>query len=241
MKDQLPKAREALDWFRQTLGAENFYLELQNHGIPEQAKVNRQLIPWAKEFGLKLVATNDVHYVEQANSHAHDCLICIGTQTLLSDTKRMTYVAEQFYLRSAEEMKARFSETPEAVRNTLEVAEKCNLEIEFGKLHYPVFTPPEHYTREGFLRKLLAEGLHRRYGIHAKAEGQEFVIEGIEDARRLPTFQATEEQIRNPKSEIRNLEEPAVAAAVKALIDRLQLELKVIEKTGFRPGLSVTF
>jgi DNA polymerase-3 subunit alpha len=233
LKDNLPKARDTIDWFKQTLGAENFYLELQNHGIPEQAKVNRQLIPWAKEFGLKLVASNDVHYVDKSNSHAHDCLICIGTQTLLSDTKRMTYVAEQFYLRSAEEMKARFSETPEAVLNTLEVAEKCNLEIEFGKLHYPVFHPPEHYTREGYLRKLLAEALHRRYGIHAKAEGEEFIIEKIDDARRLPTFKPTEEQTRSPQSAIQNLADPAVAAAVKAVIDRLQLEMKVIEKTGF--------
>ena len=125
-----------------------------------------------KEFGLKLVATNDVHYIEKSHSHAHDCLICIGTQTQLADTKRMRYEPEQFYLRTAEEMKARFADTPEAVKNTLEVAEKCNLEIEFGKLHYPVFAPPEHFTREGYLRKLVAEGLFRRYTIHARAEGQ---------------------------------------------------------------------
>src|SRR5229473_8541467 len=150
-KEQLPKAREAIDWFKQTLGAENFYLELQNHGITDQAKVNRHLIPWAKEFGLKLVATNDVHYVEKSHSHAHDILVCIGTQSMLSDPKRMSagYPKEQFYLRSAEEMKERFAETPEAVQNTLEVAEKCNLEIEFGKLHYPLFDPPAHFTREG--------------------------------------------------------------------------------------------
>src|SRR5438105_1529027 len=190
VKDQLSKARESLDWFRQTLGAENFYLELQNHGIPEQAKVNRQLIPWAKEFGLKLVATNDVHYVEKGHSHAHDCLVCIGTQSMLSDPKRMSagYPKEQFYLRSAEEMKERFAEAPEAVQNTLEIAEKCNLEIEFGKLHYPVFHPPEHFTREGYLRHLLAEGLRKRYGILARAEGEEFIVERVEDPRRLPTF-----------------------------------------------------
>src|SRR6476661_3557411 len=187
-KDQLGRARDAIDWFKQTLGAENFYLELQNHNIPEQAKVNQHLIPWAKEFGLKLVATNDVHYVEKKHSHAHDCLICIGTQTQLSDTKRMKYSQEQFYLRSAEEMKARFSEVPEAVQNTLEVAEKCNLEIEFGKLHYPVFNPPEHFTREGFLRQWLAEGLFRRYTIHARAEGKEFNVESIDDPKRLPTY-----------------------------------------------------
>src|SRR5690349_4503615 len=185
LKGQTPKAREAVDWFKQTFGAENFYLELQNHGIPEQAQVNKYLIPWAKEFGLKLVATNDVHYVAKEHSHAHDCLICIGTQTQLADTKRMTYVPEQFYLRSAEEMRARFAEIPEAITNTLEVAEKCNLEIQFGKLHYPVFTPPEHFTREGWLRKLLAEGLQRRYGIQARAEGQEFIVEGVADPKRL--------------------------------------------------------
>src|SRR5256714_2347512 len=188
-RDQLDKARAAVDWFKQTFGAENFYLELQNHAIAEQNQVNRHLIPWAKEFGLKLVATNDVHYVEKGHSHSHDALICIGTQCLLSDTRRMRYVPEQFYLRSAAEMKALFSEVPDAARNTLEVAEKCNLEIEFGKLHYPVFSPPEHFTREGYLRGLLTEGLRKRYGIHARAEGQEFVVERVEDPRRLPTYE----------------------------------------------------
>src|SRR6185436_4703954 len=130
-KDELARARDAVDWFRQTLGADNFYLELQNHGIPEQAKVNKFLIPWAKEFGLKCVATNDVHYIERKHWHAHDCLICIGTQSQLADSKRMRYVQEQFYLRSADEMKALFAEIPEAIKNTREVAEKCNLDIVF--------------------------------------------------------------------------------------------------------------
>src|SRR5438552_4331432 len=94
-KEQTAKARDAIDWFKQVLGPDNFYLELQNHGMPEQAKVNQSLIPWAKEFGLKLVATNDVHYLEQGHSHAHDCLICIGTQTQLSDTKRMKDTEQQ--------------------------------------------------------------------------------------------------------------------------------------------------
>ena len=256
MKDQLPKARDAIDWFKQILGAENFYLELQNHGMPEQAKVNRQLIAWAKEFGLRLVATNDVHYVEKSHSHAHDCLVCIGTQSMLSDPKRMSagYAKEQFYLRSAEEMKARFAEAPEAVLNTLEVAEKCNLEIQFGKLHYPVFHPPEHFTREGYLRHLLAEGLRKRYGIHARAEGEEFIVAQVDDPKRLPTYvaqassPASSGSVPSPGShhgenhEVRTLREPAsgdacateaTTAAVKAVIDRLQLELKVIVKTGF--------
>jgi DNA polymerase III subunit alpha len=258
MKDQLQKARDAVDWFKQTLGPENFYLELQNHGIAEQAKVNNYLIAWAKEFGLKLVATNDVHYIEKSHSHAHDCLVCIGTQSMLSDPKRMSarYVPEQFYLRSAEEMKARFADVPDAVTNTLEVAEKCNLEIEFGKLHYPVFHPPEHFTREGYLRQWLVEGLFRRYTIHAKAEGKEFIVEGIDDPTRLPTYDvgqasrlpnadasAVASQSAPPSQTASDdlgrrdacptLEDPAVAAAVKVVMDRLKIELEVIEKTGF--------
>jgi len=243
-KDQLDRARGAVDWFKQTLGADNFFLELQNHGIAEQAKVNRHLIQWAKEFGLKLVATNDVHYVEKSHSHAHDCLICIGTQTQLADTKRMRYEPEQFYLRTAEEMKARFADTPEAVKNTLEVAEKCNLEIEFGKLHFPVFHPPEHFTREGYLRKLLAEGLQKRYGIHARAEGEIFVVEKIDDPKLLPTYSVPAgHDVRNLNSNLGNRSETPhvvsyetnleITSAVKAIMDRLQLELKVIEKTGF--------
>ncbi len=185
-----------------------------------------------------MVATNDVHYVQKEHSHAHDCLICIGTQAMLSDTKRMRYQEQQFYLRSAEEMKARFAEIPEAVQNTLEVAEKCNVEIEFNKLHYPVFTPPEHYTREGYLRKLLGEALKTRYGLHVRVEGERFLVDSVDEVKLLPTYQppapaaATDTGVPSSAGKP-DLHDPAVAAAVQAIIDRLQLELKVIEKTGF--------
>lgn len=244
-KDQISKARDVVDWFKQTLGADNFFLELQNHGIPEQAKVNNHLSHFARDFGLKLVATNDVHYIEKSHSHAHDCLVCIGTQDLLSNPKRMSasYPPEQFYLRSADEMKARFADVPEAVKNTLEVAEKCNLEIKFGGLHYPVFNPPEHYTREGYLRMQLAEGLFRRYTIHAKAEGKEFIVSGIDDPGRLPTYGAgstsdvpqtsDKDSDGDGRDACPTVDDPAVAAAIKVVIDRLHLELGVIEKTGF--------
>jgi DNA polymerase-3 subunit alpha len=244
LRDDLPKARQAIDWFKQTFGPENFYLELQNHGIPEQAKVNRHLIPWAKEFGLKCVATNDVHYIDRKHWQAHDCLICIGTQSLLSDTKRMRYVQEQFYLRSAEEMKALFAEIPAAVQNTLEVAEKCNVEFDFKTLHYPVFQPPEMFSREGYLRHLLAEGLFRRYTIRARAEGEAFVVEGIADPTRLPTWNQAGDPssaMTPPAEESRmgmeggpvGAEHPQVRAAIQVVLDRLQMELSVIEKTGF--------
>ena len=237
LKDQLDRACEAVDWFKQTLGAEHFYLELQNHGMPEEARVNRHLIALAREFGLKLVATNDVHYIEKSHSHAHDCLVCIGTQTTLNDPNRMSlgYVPEQYYLRPAEEMAARFAEVPDAVRNTLEVAEKCNVEIEFGRLHYPVFHPPEPFTREGYLRHWLAEGLRRRYTLRVRAEGREFVVEGIDDPTRLPTYAAAAPGQPAPSAAPvpASLSDPAVAAAVQTVMDRLQHELAVIEKTGF--------
>jgi DNA polymerase-3 subunit alpha len=187
------------------------------------------LIPWAKEFGLKLVATNDVHYVEKGHSHAHDCLICIGTQSQLAETKRMRYVQEQFFLRSAEEMKAIFHEVPEAVQNTLEVAEKCNVEIQFNKLLYPVFTPPEHFTREGYLRQLLAEGLKLRYGMGVRVEGEEFIVDSVEDARMLPTYTAPEGR----EVDFASVSDPEIAAALKVVIDRLKMEMAVIQKTGF--------
>jgi DNA polymerase-3 subunit alpha len=246
LKDDLKRAKDAIDFFKQVFGPENFYLELQNHGIPEQAKVNRQLLPWAKEFGLKCVATNDVHYVKKEHSRSHDCLICIGTQAQLSDSKRMRYQQEQFFLRSPDEMKRLFAETPEAVLNTVEVAEKCALEIKNGKgaEHYPVFQPPETWTREGYLRKLLCEGLQRRYSIHAHVEGTKIVVERIEDPRRLaflfpaePTSPSAEapanETAPSVPSTPLGLDDPRVQAAIAQLLNRLDLELGVIEKTGY--------
>ena len=227
MRDNPDRAREALDWFKQIFGKERFFLELQNHGINEQAKVNAQLIPWAKEFDLNLVATNDVHYIEREHSHAHDALICIGTQTHLSDPHRMRYVPEQFYLRDADEMAALFSEVPEAVRNTLAVAEQCNVEIELGKLHYPVFEPPEMFTREGYLRHQVAEAMQHRYSVRCEAKGEEFVCHSIEDATRLPNFEAADGT--NPA----DVNDPAVAAALAKVIHRIQVELDVIEQMGF--------
>ena len=229
----LKKARETIDWFKQVLGPDNFYLELMNHGLADQATVNRHLMQWGTEFGLKLVATNDVHYLEKHHSHAHDALICIGTQTTLNDPKKLSYQPEQFFLRSAEEMKALFVEAPEAVTNTLEIAEKCNVEIEFGKLHYPVFAPPEHHTREGYLRELLAEGLRQRYTLRARVEGRDFIPESIEDPTLLPTYQSVPGAPASTGEPASRLSDPAIAAAVQVVIDRLQTEMEVIEKTGF--------
>ncbi|MEN9677802.1 MAG: polymerase subunit alpha [Verrucomicrobiota bacterium] len=252
LKGDERKARDTIDWFKQTLGADNYYLELQNHGIPEQAKVNRALIPWAQEFGLKCVASNDVHYVEQGHWKAHDCLICIGTQAQISDAKRMRYQESQFYLRTAEEMAARFAEVPDAMRNTLEVADKCHLEIKFGKgaEHYPVFQPPETWTREGYLRFLLCDGLKKRYGITARVEGSEIVVESVEDPKKLDFLVSgvggvvsdPSSVISDPSSVVSGQKEESVTTddpsglshpGIQVLLKRLELELGVIEKTGY--------
>ena len=230
MAEEFDKARDQIDWFKQTFGVENYYLELHNHGIADQAKVNRQLIPWAADMGLKLVATNDVHYVEKSDSHAHDSLICIGTQALLSDTNRMRYVQEQFYLRSPEEMAALFAEVPDAVRNSMEIAAKCNVEIEFGKLNYPVFHPPEGHTREGYLRKFLAEGFADRYGIQVRVDGDKFVVESLADAGQLPNYLPPEDADPEAKP---GLDDPAVAKAVGELIERVDYELGIMQQMGY--------
>jgi len=252
VEDQLDRARETIDWFKQTLGAENFYLELQNHGLPDQAKVNRQLLAWAGEFGLEVVATNDVHYIEKAHWQAHDCLICIGMQTTRDDTKRLRYQPGQFYLRSAEEMKALFAETPEAVRNTLAVAEKCNVEIQFGELHYPSFNPPEGQTREGCLRGLLADGLRTRYAIETHIEDGVFRLDEVKDPTRLPNYApdpapasgASRGEATGPcageaaAGQRGGMGGPAamdgaVIEAAQAVLDRVELEMSTIVKTGF--------
>jgi len=230
MAEEFDKARDQIDWFKQTFGAGNYYLELHNHGIADQAKVNRQLIPWAADMGLKLVATNDVHYVEKSDSHAHDSLICIGTQALLSDTNRMRYVQEQFYLRSPEEMAALFTEVPDAVRNSMEIAAKCNVEIEFGKLNYPVFNPPEGHTREGYLRKFLAEGFAERYGIQVRFDGDKFVAESIADAGQLPNYTPPEDADPEAKP---GLDDPTVAKAVGELFERVDYELGIMQQMGY--------
>ena len=176
------QAQAALDEYRQIFAPGDFYLELQDHGIADQRTVNRQLIQWAKEFKMPLVATNDVHYVERQDWEAHDCLICLQTQTLVSDEKRMRYEPEQFYLRTPAEMHALFAEVPEAIRNTLEVAEKCSFKFEFGQLRFPVYHPPDNTPREKYLRQLVDAGVRDRYGsnpapeIHQRVEHEMAVI-----------------------------------------------------------------
>lgn len=144
-------------------GENNFFLELQDHGIPDQKTVNQGLPRLHQETGIDLVATNDVHYIYDSDVEAHDILLCIQTGKKVSDTDRMRYEGGQYYLKSAEEMEALFPYAKEAIENTHKIAERCHVEIEFGDYKLPHFDVPEGETSESYLRKLCKEGLYKRY------------------------------------------------------------------------------
>ena len=156
-------ALKAADDFSQILGKENFYLELQENLIPDQAKVNKGLVKISKELNLPLVATNDVHYLRQNQARAHEALLCIQTQTTLNDPNRLRFQTDEFYFKSPQEMIELFKEIPEAISNTLEVAGRCNLELDFSKVHLPPYDPPQGITKSDFLKKLCQQGLANRF------------------------------------------------------------------------------
>lgn len=144
-------------------GENNFFLELQDHGIPDQKTVNQGLLRLHQETGIELVATNDVHYIYDSDAEAHDILLCIQTGKKVSDTDRMRYEGGQYYLKSAGEMEALFPYAKEALENTHKIAERCHVEIEFHDYKLPHFDVPEGETSESYLRKLCKEGLYKRY------------------------------------------------------------------------------
>ena len=144
-------------------GPDHFYLELQDHGIDAQKTVNQGLLRMSQETGLELVATNDVHYIRAEDAEPHDILLCIQTQHKVQDEDRMRYEGGQFYLKSEEEMLALFPYAKEAVENTSKIAQRCHVDIEFGKYKLPKFDVPEGFTSWEYLKHLCYEGIHRRY------------------------------------------------------------------------------
>ena len=154
--------KKALE-YRDIFGEGNFFLELQDHGIFEQKIVNQQLVRLSKETGIDLVVTNDVHYINKEDWEAHDILLCIQTAKKVMDEDRMRYKEGEFYLRSEEEMKEIFPYALEAIENTQKIADRCNVEIEFGVTKLPEYPVPENETAVSYLSKLCEEGLKRRY------------------------------------------------------------------------------
>ncbi|HAU86496.1 MAG TPA: DNA polymerase III subunit alpha, partial [Lachnospiraceae bacterium] len=155
--------KEALR-LKNIFGENNFFLELQDHGMQEQQMVNQQLMRLSQDTGIGLVATNDVHYIYDQDATPHDVLLCIQTQKKVTDQNRMRYEGGQFYLKSPEEMAELFPYALEALENTHKIAERCFVEIEFGNYKLPKYDVPDGYTAWEYLRKLCFEGLDRRYG-----------------------------------------------------------------------------
>ncbi len=157
------EAKETALWFRDTFGPDNYFLELQDHGIPEQKMVNPLLVKLSRETGIGLVCTNDVHYTYADDAEAHDILLCIQTGKKLDDEDRMRYEGGQYYVKSPQEMAALFPYAPEALENTWKIAQRCHVEIEFGVTKLPRYDVPEGYTAWEYLNKLCREGLEERY------------------------------------------------------------------------------
>lgn len=157
------KAKEIAIKYNEILGQDNFYLEIQDHGMEEQKQVNESLIKISNETGIPLVATNDVHYLKKEDALVHDVLLCIQTGTTTHETNRMKFPSDEFYLKSYEEMKDMFGHVEGALENTVKIGERCNVELDFDTLHLPEYEIPEGYTNIEYLEELCLEGLEKRY------------------------------------------------------------------------------
>ena len=164
MADEYEKAKEAALEMRELFGEDGYYLEMQDHGIPVQKKVNAGILRLHEETGIPLVATNDAHYIRKEDWETQDVLLCIQTGKTLDDPGRMKFQTQEFYVKSEEEMASLFPQHPEAIENTAKIAELCSVEFEFGKYHLPNFKLPEGWTdADAYFEKLCLDGFARRY------------------------------------------------------------------------------
>jgi DNA polymerase III subunit alpha len=163
LNGQIEAAREAAAFYQDAFGADNFYLELHDHGLPEQKMVNETLKKIAREQKIPLVASNDVHYLSREDAVVHDVLLCIQTGKTIDETDRMRFESPEFYLKTAEEMITLFADCPEAITNTLEIAERCNVERDFNQRHLPSYPLSEGVKAGDYLKKLCFERLYKRY------------------------------------------------------------------------------
>lgn len=157
------KAKEIAAKYLDIFGENNFFLELQNHGIEEQIEVNKNLVKLSEELGIGLICSNDVHYLRKEDALVHDVLLCIQTGKTVDEKNRMKFPTEEFYLKSPQEMNYLFGEYTNALKNTVLIGERCNVELEFGNLHLPEFKLPEGYTNSEYLYKLSMEGIKEKY------------------------------------------------------------------------------
>ncbi|NLW44535.1 MAG: DNA polymerase III subunit alpha [Syntrophomonadaceae bacterium] len=163
LSGRIAEAEATAAYYRELLGADNFYLEMQYHGMPEQQVINRELVRMARKLNLPLVATNDIHYLEKSDAFYQDVLLCIQTGKTINDENRMRFSSAEYYFKSAREMEEIFREVPEAIANTLRIAERCNLEFNFNEFCLPSFEVPAGETPESYLRKLVYQRLPQKY------------------------------------------------------------------------------
>jgi DNA polymerase-3 subunit alpha len=161
---ELGRARETAGWYQDVFGKEHYFLEVQAHGLEQQTQVTAETLRIATALGAPVVGTNDSHYLEAGDGRAHEALLCIQTGSALADPDRWRFATQEFYLKSADEMRLVFHELPEAYRNTVAVAERCNLSLEFGAFHLPRYEAPPGHTLDTYLAERAREGLRARYG-----------------------------------------------------------------------------
>jgi len=158
------KAQQTAGWYQEVFGKDYYFMEVQSHGLEQQVAVTEGTIKIARAIGAPLCGTNDSHYLEAEHSRAHEALLCIQTGTTMSDPDRWKFSSNEFYVKSADEMRAVFKDLPEAYRNTLAVAERCNVDLQFGQFHLPKYQVPDGFTLDSYLEERALEGLKWRYG-----------------------------------------------------------------------------
>ncbi|CEO35092.1 DNA polymerase III subunit alpha [Paraclostridium sordellii] len=163
MNRNYEKAKSIALRYKEIFGEDNYYIEIQDHNLPEQKEVNSELIKLSKEIGVGLVATNDVHYVRKEDSKIHDILMCIQMGKTVNDPARMRFGSDEFYLKSRQEMESVFPDVQEALDNTVKIAQRCNVEFDFNTIHLPQYDVPSGYTPNEYLRMLCFKGLKERY------------------------------------------------------------------------------
>jgi len=164
MRHDRAKAEEIAKTYLSIFGPERFFIEIQQHGMDEQRTINPELVDMAQRLGVAVIATNDVHYLEHDDAEAHDVLCCISTRNLVTDDDRLKFPTNQFYFKSPREMAELFRDWPDAIENTLRVADLCNVDLDFSKRHAPVYKLPDRRSASEYLRELVYAGAHRKYG-----------------------------------------------------------------------------
>ena len=168
LKNEIEEARRRAATLREIYGKDHFFIELQDHGLPEQSMVNPELVRIAREHDLPLICSNDVHYLRQQDADPHEVLLCIQTGVTMNNPKRLRYGPPNFYLRSPDEMAKVFAQWPDALANTLQIADRCNFQFDFTKTHLPRFDVPAGFTAESWLEKLCRDAIPTRYSAHTQ-------------------------------------------------------------------------